>query len=348
MRKHECHWDRESAEALLAGAEMLHLASSTEQGSPVLRALHAVRVGDLVAFHGAKAGERKLCLGRPAIVSAERILCNIPSYFVDPERACPATTYYESVQASGLLVEVTDLDEKAAVIEALMQKYQPEGHYSPVNAASPLYRKAINGLLVYGIRIEKIHGKFQSGQRREGEELTRILEKLWERGDARDLRTIDRIIATRSDASFPILDGPDGSQLRCRLGDEHESACVALLSDTYWNVGMSNSEIAEAQRSSTAWVGCVDASGTLIGSARALADGSKFAWILDVIVDSSWQSRGVGTALMKLLLSHAKVRRCRGVGLVTRDAHDFYQRCGFQLAGPAPTTGFHQMRLSRG
>ena len=347
MRKAESHWNHEEAAALLARAETLHLASSTEAGTPVLRALHAVCVGDLVAFHGAKAGERRRCIGRPAVVSAERILANIPSYFIDPERACPATTYYQSVQARGMLVEVTDLEEKAAVVEALMQKYQPEGKYEPISPTSPLYMKALKGLLVYGVRVEAISGKVQSGQRRKGDELTRILEGLWKRGAAHDLEAIDSILASRPDASFSRLQGPENTVLRCRFGNAQQPDIVALLRGTYWNRDTSDQAIADAHAASTAWVGAMDANDSVVGTARALADGSKVAWIYDVMVGPSSQGLGIGSAIMRLLLDHPMLRGCQRVELVTRDAQVFYEQFGFRNMGKHAPTGYSHMRLAR-
>ena len=347
MRKAECHWNQDEAAKLLASAETLHLASSTAEGKPVLRALHAVSVGDLIAFHGAKAGERKLCLGREAVVSAERILANIPSYFVDPQRACPATTYYESAQARGLLVEVTDLDEKAAVIEALMQKYQPEGKYEPLTAAHPLYEKALKGLLVFGIRVQEVTGKYQAGQRRKGIELTRILEGLWLRGNPGDLAAIDHIMNSRPDALFPRLTATKDWVLRCQLGTAHAEQVAHLLRETYWNQQTSAQAIASAHEGSAAWVGALATDGSVRGSARALADGSKSAWIYDMIVDEQYRERGIGNAVMKLLLDHPRVRNCQTVALGTRDAVQFYEKFGFRTTGTYTPAGFSHMLLKR-
>jgi len=43
-------------------------------------------------------------------------------------------------------------------------------------------------------------------------------------------------------------------------------------------------------------------------------------------------SRGLGAAVMNLLLDHPAVRRCRVVTLATRDAQRFYGRLGFAAA----------------
>jgi hypothetical protein len=98
-------------------------------------------------------GDAVVCCSSP-----EEIVAAIPSTFLDPERACPATTYYESAQAHGTLHVVTDLADKARALQALMVKYQPEGGHVPITEDHPLYRKAVLGLLVAELRIERLSG----------------------------------------------------------------------------------------------------------------------------------------------------------------------------------------------
>ena len=124
--------DRASAIELLAKANIVHVASSTAEGEPVLRAMHAVVVDDWVLFHAAPAGEKMDVLGRRAVVSAEEFVASIPSYFVDPERACPATTFYRSVQVHGTIDRIDDALTKAKMLAALMAKHQPEDRKSVV------------------------------------------------------------------------------------------------------------------------------------------------------------------------------------------------------------------------
>jgi nitroimidazol reductase NimA-like FMN-containing flavoprotein (pyridoxamine 5'-phosphate oxidase superfamily)/ribosomal protein S18 acetylase RimI-like enzyme len=347
MRKAECKWDDKKAAALLAEAPTVHLASTTSEGEPVLRALHAVCIDGLIAFHGAKAGESKSCLGRRAVVSAERVVASIPSYFVDPERACPATTYYESVQAKGELVEVIDIDEKAKILAAMMTKYQAEGGYAALEAANPIYKKELKGLLVYAVRIEEMTGKFNLGQRRKGKELAGIVDGLWQRGEPGDLEAVDKIALARPEESLSRLAGPAGSQLRCQFGERQITQVVDLLRGSYWNLNAGDHQIATAHRNSSAWVGALGEDDLVLGSGRALADGAKFAWILDVMVITQKQAQGIGTALMRMLLDHPKVRDCRSVGLVTRDAQDFYSKFGFEMVGRHSPSGHHQMLLQR-
>jgi len=98
--------DRASAMEQLAAANTVHIASSTTEGEPVLRVVHAVILDGWLLFHGAPAGEKMEAIGRRAVVSTEEVVASIPSYFVDPERACPATMLYRSVQVHGTIERI--------------------------------------------------------------------------------------------------------------------------------------------------------------------------------------------------------------------------------------------------
>src|SRR5688500_11860882 len=87
MRRLEFAMSDAQARAFLQQAEVLHLALTRPDGAPVLRTLNAAVSDDWLLFHGAKAGEKAQCIGRPAVVQAEQIVATIPSYFTDPERA---------------------------------------------------------------------------------------------------------------------------------------------------------------------------------------------------------------------------------------------------------------------
>ena len=90
---------------------------------------------------------------RPALGAvAEELVAHLPSWMSDPVRACPATTLFRSVQVHGTLLAVEDLALKARALEALMQRWQPEGRYHPIDAADPLYRGELEGLIA---RLER-------------------------------------------------------------------------------------------------------------------------------------------------------------------------------------------------
>lgn len=330
MRKEIYRMERHEAIALLETAPVFHMATMRPDGMPVLRTLHGVVMGDAMAFHGAPAGEKTETVGRPAVVSVEEVVTTIPSYFLDPRRACPATTYFRSVQAHGVIEPVTDPAEKAGVLEALMRKYQPEGGYEALDAEHPLYRGAIAGLMVCKIPFESLDGKAKLGQNRRPEEIGLILQKLWERGLPGDPEAIERIREANPDhPTPPFLAGPVGTRLVCRMGALEAESVAELLEETYWSTGMSRAQLIRSQLGSDVWVGAKDESGRVIATARANSDGAKHAWIYDVMVAPEWRGRGVGKAVVRLLLDHPKVRHAVFVRLATRDAHGLYAQFGF-------------------
>src|SRR3569832_2213398 len=121
MRREIYRRPRAQAREFLRQAPFVHLATTDDRDAPILRSVHGVVVDEYLCFHGAPAGEKMAGLGRPCVISAEEIVAEIPSYFLDPERACPATTYYESVQLHGVLQAVDDAEWKARALAALMQ-----------------------------------------------------------------------------------------------------------------------------------------------------------------------------------------------------------------------------------
>lgn len=340
MRKEIFRMDRAEAEALLSRAPLVRIASTTAEGAPVLRTVHGVVVRGALAFHGAPAGEKTEAIGRDAVAAVEEVVASIPSYFLDPERACPATTLYRSAQVHGPIERVDDASHKACVLSALMRKYQPEGGYAPIDPEDPRYTKAVAGIMVLQIPLSRLDGKAKLAQNRSPAERIRLMEGLWARGQPGDPEAIEQLRAANPGTPLPaFLEGPAGTTLAAALAPTAAAAAAALLADAYWNVGFTEEEIARAHLASPAWVGATDPSGALVATARALTDTAKRAWIYDVVVAPALRGKGVGAAVVRLLLSHPAVRRTRRVYLRTRDAQPFYASFGFGDRGALETSG---------
>jgi nitroimidazol reductase NimA-like FMN-containing flavoprotein (pyridoxamine 5'-phosphate oxidase superfamily)/GNAT superfamily N-acetyltransferase len=336
MRKAIYRAPEDEARELLARAHAVHIATTREDGAPMSKTVHAVLDDGGLAFHGAPAGEKLEGLGRRAVASASEVVASIPSTFLDPERACPATTYYVSAQAHGILAEVTDPERKARVLAAIMTKYQPEGGYVPIDAEHPLYRKAVRGILVAELRIDRVDGKAKLGQNRTPAERVRVLEQLWRRGAPGDVEAVARIVSRFRDLPpLPFLTAPAGSRLLCHVPDAELDEAVSLLGGESWVAAFSAGELRRSLASSVVRVGARDERGELVAFARAVSD-DRTAWVYDVVVREGARSRGLGRAVVGLLLDHPAVRRCRHVRLTTRDAERFYARLGFSRLSERP------------
>lgn len=334
----------EEALRMLGDAPEVELAGTAEDGSPILRTLHGVLHDGALCFHGAPVGEKSSLLGRTVVIGFSRTLARIPSYFRDPERACPATTYFESVQVTGLAEPISDRTEKAQALEALMHHLQPEGGYVPIEAEHPLYRGALDKLSVFRVRPRRVVGKRKLGQERSVEDIERMTRRLWQRGAPGDLRGIERILDAHPARPVPkFLRAPGRLRLVTQAGDADVAAVVDLLRGQYWNERFDDRDIAEAHRGSVAWMVARDDAGCVWATARASSDGGKRAEIFDVAVHPARRGLGLGRTLLSAMLDHPGVRQARFVHLSTKDAQDFYASHGFRAIHPRHT----RMELAR-
>jgi GNAT superfamily N-acetyltransferase/nitroimidazol reductase NimA-like FMN-containing flavoprotein (pyridoxamine 5'-phosphate oxidase superfamily) len=346
MRRREFLGTRELGLALFHERDVLHLAGVDAGGTPVLKTLNGVMDEGWICFHGAPMGEKTSLIGRPVVVSVEETVCRLPSYFSDPERACPATTLYRAAQAKGVLRLVDEPTRKARVLQRLMEKLQPEGGYVPIDAGSPLYRAQVNGLLVAGVPLDELTVKVKLAQNRPPAARATILERLWARGAPGDVRALELIRQANPDTPVPtFLRAPPGLTLRGWLPAHRAEDAVALVLDEYWNDGFTREELARAHRGASAWVGATDDAGALIATARAISDGAKNAWIYDVCVRHDWRGRGVGKSLMRLLLDHPAVRGVRVLRLGTRDAMSLYRPLGFVPLSEVPPRPYQVVEM---
>lgn len=312
MRRQEFHATETLGKRLFTELEVMQLAGIGAEGQPVLKSLNGVVDEGWICFHGSPAGEKTSLVGRPVVASVEETVTRLPSYFMDPQKACPATTLYRSAQAHGVLQAIEEPARKARVLQRLMEKLQPEGGYVPLDPDSPLYRAQVKGLMLAGLPLDGLTTKAKLAQNRTPDQRAMLLGKLWGRGGEGDARALELIREANPDTPVPaFLAAPEGTTLHAWLAPEDAPAAAALLDP------LTHEELVRAHLGSTAWIGIKDNSGALIGTARALADGSQYAWISDVCVRTDWRRRGLGKVLMRLLYDHPAVRHCRVVQLAT-------------------------------
>ena len=111
-------------------------------------------------------------------------------------------------------------------------------------------------------------------------------------------------------------------------------AIHAYLTRSYWSEGISKDLVARGMAGSLCF-GLFDDS-RQIGFARVITDRATYAYLCDVYVLEEYQGRGLGTWLMRELMTHPDLQGLRRFGLVTRDAHGLYEKLGFApLANPS-------------
>jgi GNAT superfamily N-acetyltransferase len=110
-------------------------------------------------------------------------------------------------------------------------------------------------------------------------------------------------------------------------------AIHAYLTRSYWSEGISKELISRAMAGSLCF-GLLEGS-RQVGFARVITDRATYAYLCDVYVLEEYQGRGLGTWLMRELMTHPDLQGLRRFGLVTRDAHRLYEKLGFTaLANP--------------
>ena len=156
-----------------------------------------VRINDdnLISFHCAQAGEKWVALQfNPKITfSAYLPHAVIPSYWITDDNGCNASQYYKSVQIDGRVKIITDPVDKAAHLQALMEKYQPEGKYKPVTADDPLHSRSVIKTGVVAVVPESVSCKIKFGQHLPAETREKVVKGLEQRGEPIDLLTAEEI-----------------------------------------------------------------------------------------------------------------------------------------------------------
>jgi nitroimidazol reductase NimA-like FMN-containing flavoprotein (pyridoxamine 5'-phosphate oxidase superfamily) len=305
MRRPIFHMTTEAARAFVAQATVVHLASTDGEGRPILRTVHGILDGDAIAFHGSPVGEKQETVGRQAVIGAEEIVASIPSYFFDAQRACPATTYYRSVQIHGVVEPVADPDRKARILQALMRQFQPEGGHVPITADHPLYSKAVAGIQVLQVPFSTIDGKAKLGQNLKPEQLGDVVTRLWQRGEPGDPRAIDLIREANPAMAVPaFLQGPDGMIVRCHVGRQAVKAFLAVCPGGSGVVRAVQDALAVP---TAVWVGAQDGSGNLTACLAAASDGRQVR-ILAEAGEPSVDREGLLGRLRDLILDHPALR----------------------------------------
>lgn len=153
--------------------------------------LNFVTINKEIFFHGAKKGKKIDVIkeNNNASFSVVESYSQLPSYFsTDTGNASPATHMFKSIIIDGKIEFIEDYDEKAKALEHLMQKYQKEGEYKPLN--DEMYKKIINATFLYKLIPEQRSAKFHLGQNYNEERFNRVCEHLKIRGTSKDLKTL--------------------------------------------------------------------------------------------------------------------------------------------------------------
>jgi hypothetical protein len=189
--------DRRSLEEVLKTADIGSLCFNGPDGFPRITPLNFIYDGRIL-WHGAVAGERFECLRRDprATFCAVSAQAYVPSHLLSEENATHATAAFKSVIVQGRCQSIDDPKEKCAVLNVLMDKYQPEGKFRRVTPEDPLYVKVLAATGVFALQVEGMTGKFKLAQNKSAEAREKIANWLPSRGLPQDLLIAEEIRKT--------------------------------------------------------------------------------------------------------------------------------------------------------
>lgn len=120
--------------------------------------------------------------------------------------------------------------------------------------------------------------------------------------------------------NYSILIGKD----EMRLTD-----IKALLAQTYW-AHQNSLETIQKSLAHSLCFGILDTSDdSQIAFARVITDYATRFYIVDVIVDATYRSKGIGNMLIEAIVTYEPLQALRGL-LITKDAQDLYKKFGFE------------------
>jgi N-acetylglutamate synthase-like GNAT family acetyltransferase len=121
-----------------------------------------------------------------------------------------------------------------------------------------------------------------------------------------------------------------------------------MLGKSFWSPGISKEEVIRGAQNSALIVGAFTNENKQIGYARVISDKTRFAYILDVMVDETCRRQGIGQAMVNYILNHPGLKDVYQWLLITKDAHGVYQKSGFKpVARPNDWMEIRHLRPQR-
>ncbi|MDU5141338.1 MAG: pyridoxamine 5'-phosphate oxidase family protein [Paenibacillus dendritiformis] len=193
MRRKEFEvMDRAETERFLREMSFGILGTIHPDGWPELTPLNFVYHNDCLYFHGSAAGQKmkNMKADQRVTFAVAKEYAIVPSYFTNPELACPATAFFKSVLIKGYAEILTDLAEKAEALSAFMRKLQPEGGYDPIDPENPAYTGQIKSTSVVRITVHELSAKYKFGQNMKPSAFEKVTAGLLERDKGLDRDTV--------------------------------------------------------------------------------------------------------------------------------------------------------------
>jgi GNAT superfamily N-acetyltransferase len=103
-----------------------------------------------------------------------------------------------------------------------------------------------------------------------------------------------------------------------------------MLKDVWWSPGIKKPEVLQGAGNSALVAGAFAENGEQIGYARTISDKTRFAYIMDVVVDERYRKQGIGKSMVTFIMGHPEMKDVYQWMLMTKDAHGVYGKIGFK------------------
>ena len=175
-------------------------------GYPQIIPMNFVFLKDTVYMHSHPRGEKIENLKRNDKVGFEvdRELEFLPSYFEDPKNASLADTLYISIVMKGTASLVTNKDEKTMALNGLMEKYQPEGGYDPIQPDM----RVLDAVTVIKINPKILHGKYKIGQHMSSQDRLNLAQKILKKNSSTAKQTLKIMGFEITDEGLKMIEEP--------------------------------------------------------------------------------------------------------------------------------------------
>ena len=182
------------------------VSSIDTNGFPQIIPMNFVFRNGAVYMHSHVKGEKLDNISRNNKVGfeADRELEFLPSYFEDPHNASLADTLYISIVIKGIASFVSDREEKTMALNGLMEKYQPEGNYDPLESTM----RVLDAVSVIKIVPTSLHGKYKIGQHMNSNDRMILAKKILEKNSPTAKTTLKIMGFEEIDDGLRMIDEP--------------------------------------------------------------------------------------------------------------------------------------------
>ena len=164
------------------------ICSIDKDGYPQIIPMNFVYKNDAIYMHSHIKGEKLENIAKNPKVGFEvdQSLEFLPSYFTHPTDASQADTLYISVDIKGTGSIIIDRKEKTVALNALMEKYQPEGGYEPISPEM----KVVDEVAIIKVSPITMRGKYKVGQHLDKRSRVELAKRILERKSPGSLNTL--------------------------------------------------------------------------------------------------------------------------------------------------------------